>query len=318
MNNYQIAKQAITAAAQCPDRRPLLEEKIAKSLTCSLWYADNVLGGDFYLRGVRIIAAGLEGRIEFVKKTFGPKLELALKNDHSARLKHISDVDGLIKLLAEKFDPTHNKAYLAGLAKRYTTKQFLVEDAEKVWGGLKVFDKFKHKMEIRDFNKFKDMDEFWTTIEPFEDQKTGKEAIKEIKGDADVFLETSNLKVVIPKSEAASCMYGSGTKWCTAADESNQFENYSGKGPLYILMFKSLAGKPRKFQLHYETESFMNEKDSNVSQTEIAQMSKDEGYTQFLNKLIKMHYSDIIEENKRDLAALRAKKKTAALQIVIE
>jgi hypothetical protein len=295
--------QALRIAASAVDRSTPLERIIATDLRAAFHYADKILKRDFYLYGIKIISAGIEGRIEYVIKQVGPKLEQALAKDTSARKFKVTDVQTLVNYLAEKFDPTKNKSYLPALANKYVKGQFKVEDFEKIFEGLKVFDKFKSKMEVKDFNAFKDMDAFWTAVEPFEGQQTGKEQQRQVKQtETDVYYEDSNLKVIIPKTEAASCTYGSGTKWCTAADSNNMFGEYSRQGPLYILMFKSLGGKPRKFQLHYESNSFMNEKDSPVSKAEIAALSKDAGYTKFLSKLIDQHYGEHLREVKEEAA----------------
>lgn len=56
---------------------------------------------------------------------------------------------------------------------------------------------------------------------------------------ADKIYEDENFVVILPKTRAASCHYGATTKWCTAAKEGNQFENYSSRGTLYYILFKA-------------------------------------------------------------------------------
>lgn len=307
---------AFKVAASKSYRDPALERVIALDLRASYHYAEKVLRGDFYYNGVKIISSGVEGRIEYVIKTAGEKLEKMLKADHSPNKPKTAEE--LVRLFAEKFDPTKNKSYLTALANKYLKKMFLVEDAKKIFDGLVIFDKFKSKMEVKDFNAYKDMNAFWTAVEPFEEQETGKEIVRDLKNsEATVYFHSTNLTVIIPKTEAASCTYGSGTKWCTAKDSDNMFSQYNSKGPLYILMFKSLGGEPRKFQLHYETDSFMDEKDSRVSKGDIAAMSKDAGYTEFLSKLIDQHYGDHLREVKEEVSRTSSKKSLSSFVIDI-
>ena len=52
----------------------------------------------------------------------------------------------------------------------------------------------------------------------------------------------------------------------------------------------NLGGKARKFQLHMEDNSFMNERDLAIGKPDISALSKIPEYTQFLNFLIKKYY----------------------------
>lgn len=75
--------------------------------------------------------------------------------------------------------------------------------------------------------------------------------------------EDKEWKVVVPKSYDASCYWGNGTKWCTATRESDEWYNhYSEQGPLYILIDKKTKDK---YQFHFESDQFMNEKDIDIN-----------------------------------------------------
>ena len=51
---------------------------------------------------------------------------------------------------------------------------------------------------------------------------------KEIKDKTiDVIYEDNRVKVIRPKTHQASCVYGSGTKWCTTSDNPSQFLRYN-------------------------------------------------------------------------------------------
>lgn len=56
---------------------------------------------------------------------------------------------------------------------------------------------------------------------------------KQEESDYDVIFKSSNLVVFKPNTTAASCKLGKGTRWCTAADHSNMFDQYSSRGELY-------------------------------------------------------------------------------------
>ena len=82
-------------------------------------------------------------------------------------------------------------------------------------------------------------------------------AIKEFEG--------STVTVIRPLTKEAGIKYGSETRWCTAARENNQFENYNKAGPLYILIPKAPRYPREKYQLNPATDSYMDDKDSPVT-----------------------------------------------------
>jgi hypothetical protein len=70
------------------------------------------------------------------------------------------------------------------------------------------------------------------------------------------------VRIVVPEDQNAACYYGQGTRWCTAATKgSNYFGHYSKEGPLYILLPKQPKYDGEKYQLHFESEQFMDEND---------------------------------------------------------
>lgn len=235
----------------------------------------------------------LEDRSEYAAEVFGTKLLAAQDADSSAKQK-LSAI-ALVKLLRDKIDPTKTKQHIVWIAKMYANKQFRLEDVARLKSDLTLFDKVRSKLKNKDLNQYKTLGDLYDALSPFEntpeeDLLSNKAKIAAVKSDVKVFIDEPDFKVVIPETHEASCFYGAGTKWCTTGHDSKEtFDDYSAKGPLFILLTK-LNGKNRKFQLHYEDEQFMNEKDQPVNQTEIEALSKLPGYTKFLNKLIKKHY----------------------------
>jgi hypothetical protein len=143
------------------------------------------------------------------------------------------------------------------------------------------------------------MNDFYDVIEKFEDTpdaelQTNAAKKAEVKKGSEVFFDAPGLKVIIPKTEEAACLYGAGTKWCTAAKDNNQFKHYDDQGPLMIIL-ATIGDKQRKFQLHYETDAFMDERDQAIGAKDKAALSKIPAYGEFLNKLIKKHYTPYIE-----------------------
>lgn len=81
-----------------------------------------------------------------------------------------------------------------------------------------------------------------------------------------------SVRVIVPRDERAACFWGRGTRWCTAATRgSNYFNNYNQQGPLYILLPTKRIRPGEKYQIHIPSGQFMNEDDTPVDITNLAQ-----------------------------------------------
>lgn len=102
-----------------------------------------------------------------------------------------------------------------------------------------------------------------------DERKEKQDELANIKSESEVVYEDENWTVVWPKTEAASCYYGQGTQWCTAATRGgNQFDKYNKDGPLYVMIPKQPKYTGEKYQLHVKTKSLMNEQDDKVEPLE--------------------------------------------------
>ena len=69
--------------------------------------------------------------------------------------------------------------------------------------------------------------------------------------------------LLTPKTEEAAKYYGKNTRWCTAAENNNYFDQYNKDGPLYILINKKVPDE--KYQFHFQTEQYMDSRDSAIN-----------------------------------------------------
>uniref|UniRef100_A0A6C0JR58 Ankyrin repeat protein n=1 Tax=viral metagenome TaxID=1070528 RepID=A0A6C0JR58_9ZZZZ len=89
---------------------------------------------------------------------------------------------------------------------------------------------------------------------------------EQVREDTEKVFETDEVVIYHPKTEAASCYYGQGTQWCTAAARAdNMFNTYNEKGPLYIIIPKNPEVKGEKFQMHVESNQLMDVNDVEFS-----------------------------------------------------
>lgn len=150
----------------------------------------------------------------------------------------------------------------------YRNQKLKVTDKPELNYALSNFVKYYNRIEKKDINQYQSVGELYNTIKPFTEdpnQATSKsDTIRKTKEEgAEKFYEDSTWEVIIPKTRNASCLYGKGTKWCTAADESNNmFDYYNSKGTLYININKQNG---KKYQFHFESGQLMDERDNFIS-----------------------------------------------------
>ena len=134
----------------------------------------------------------------------------------------------------------------------YRNGKLKVGDTPELNYALSYFIKFYNKIEKKDINQYHSVGELYQVIKPFAEdpnQATSKtDANRKAKEEgAEKFYEDDTWLVVIPKTEEASCLYGKGTMWCTAATEGeNKFNEYNQSGNLYININKK-TGKKYQF-----------------------------------------------------------------------
>jgi len=148
----------------------------------------------------------------------------------------------------------------SGFSDNPEPERWFREDLPKITEDLKIFDRLKHKTDIKDINQIKGNDPFTRLYELVKPLKELQEL--EIGDDEyEKIYKGSDYQIIIPKTEKASCKYGAGTRWCTAAKENNYFDEYNKDGNLYILIMKD----GRKFQYHPWTNQYMDEMDRDAT-----------------------------------------------------
>ena len=125
---------------------------------------------------------------------------------------------------------------------------------------------------MRDIGRYKTIYDLLDVIKKFRDAGESEEEIATSKKaekktrlgkEVDVVYTSDRWTVKIPRTEWASCELGKGTEWCTAATKSdNRFESHNSDGPLYVLFNKD---DNSRYQLHFETDQFMDVNDREVA-----------------------------------------------------
>ena len=219
----------------------------------------------------------------------------------------------------EACDPTKNKEYMVFLAKMYAQGGWgaKIEDLDsKIKPALEKFHKLKLKKKLpaprNDIMRYADLADFVGVMDEYEDPDQDKKKLE--KGDAYTAFENDQVRIIIPNDQAAACYYGQGTRWCTAATQgSNYFGHYSKDGALYILLPKQPKHAGEKYQLHFESEQFMDENDYQVEDIvyllehrfgNLVPFFKEEMPGYYINEWLMFADDDLLEEPLREIAEI--------------
>ena len=159
-------------------------------------------------------------------------------------------------------DPTSNHKYADWILRQYSKHDFRMEDDARVHDALENFERYKFRLTQKDINHYHHLSDLEDAVEAVNGAKSKREEVKAVKNDgADKIFDRGGVVVYHIKTEAAAKFYGKGTKWCTAADKNCKFDSYNKRGPLYVVFCKDPEGRPAKYQFHFESNQFMDEKD---------------------------------------------------------
>ena len=189
------------------------------------------------------------------------------------------------------------------------------EDLYKVTENLKKYHhvkklgKFEDEKDIGKIKSFIELDDIVLKYDIDEDQMDKTKA-ERVRDDVDVGYEDDTWVIYIPKTEEASCHYGTNTSWCTAARGNRNYFTYytdgsGGKGPLYMIMHKEdmqnnvKRGPARHVQFHFESNQY---KDSNDREIELGNfLNENPGLKEFFKsmfkKFLKTASSDVVSVN---------------------
>jgi hypothetical protein len=138
-------------------------------------------------------------------------------------------------------------------------------------GLVKDFDKYQSQLKKKDINQYNTFSELEYALTPFKE----KEKDKELEGQAKKIYEKGDFVVIQPKTEEASCKYGSNTKWCVTSKNSGHFGRYTaGRQGLYFVINKAKSTNKNysKVAIHFDDGGSMrywDAQDSPMSQREV-------------------------------------------------
>lgn len=193
-----------------------------------------------------------EAKIQMITTKQGDKVWRTFMDNHESYQYDYKNGEEIIR----QFDNTNEK-YTQWFVNEYIKKNFLLKELEEVGANVEKFDKYKAKFKYQDINKYSYLElEKEIVLIPNMLSKKQLDIIDHelIKNkEAEVFAKEAGFLVIIVNTEKASCFYGRGTEWCTAATDldsegrkKNKFDFYTKDGEHLYIVF---TPDNKKFQI---------------------------------------------------------------------
>lgn len=269
--------------------------------------AKQALGPALWQAAVRDVL-GLKPDTDLVQYASNPG------NAYAARVKAVLDSPEQQSIMGEnaltsieEVDPSINKKYTQWMARQFINgSEPRMEDVlSTLASNVAKFNVLNVRKRLppgeNDINRYRTAGALYTAMDRYEDPDemiggTGK---------ADKVYEDGDVTVIIPRNEAAACHHGRGTRWCTAVvGGRNYFDQYNADGPLYILIPKSPKRAGERYQLHFESNQYMDEDDDRVDLSMLVKdrfpgllrffMSKDET-AKYIKDMVQFALDDVLQ-----------------------
>jgi len=197
--------------------------------------------------------------------------------DTKKRFPQASDrIDALAKVL-----PTRCQRFIGWAAKQLAADETL--DINDVADALTTFDASIQRVKNRDIDSYKSLDELIAAT-PQDPSRTKQR--KAEKKNVDEIYDSGRFRVFVPKTKEASMLWGTGTKWCIAAEENNQFNVYILFAVIAFIFDRMQTAMSPGYKLavvHYMDENneikkteYRNALDAEINENEISEYVGDE------------------------------------------
>ena len=154
--------------------------------------------------------------------------------------------ENIKKIFLMSRDLSSNQKFLNFLGKVVSGNN-IDEDLLKAKIAIEKFIKYQKNLDEKDINQYDTLKDIQNAIDKHENRI--RRDVKEVEG-ADIVYEDNRFTVITPKTYEASCYYGSGSKWCTAAKSSDQhFMSYNRDGKLFYFLDKKAPTSSRFYKV---------------------------------------------------------------------
>ena len=167
---------------------------------------------------------------------------------------------------------------------------------------LTYFHAHNNRFGNRDINAYQTLEDFNAAVKEAK-SKERRSFIEQAPGD--LIYENDKIQIMCPTTHAASCYYGSGTKWCTAATNDYHYQNYRRLGELYYVLDKTKPSDERTYKMAIRFKFSQGETGYQIAEIRDAPDDRilpleeflsyigDEGYRAIINDLLTRREQDI-------------------------
>jgi len=120
------------------------------------------------------------------------------------------------------------------------------ENFSKLHQALEFFEKNSSNLPITDLYQYKTLSQLLDSIKEFQEKQ--RRTVKQVKG-GNVVYDDNRFFIINPLTHDASCYYGKGTKWCTAAETNHHFNSYNEDGKLFYIIDKTLPTSDPNYKM---------------------------------------------------------------------
>lgn len=145
----------------------------------------------------------------------------------------------------QKFSPEHLEEIVKMVPQKYfewVGKVFdninFNENFAKLAEAIKQFEKISTNLPKTDINQYQSAGELIDALTKYNNRV--RREVTKVQG-GNVVYDDGKFFVVNPLTHDASCYYGKGTKWCTAAESDYQFKKYNEDGKLFYILDRTKA-----------------------------------------------------------------------------
>jgi len=154
--------------------------------------------------------------------------------------------DDLKKIVMFSQDIATNNKFLSFLGKALNP-QDVEGQFNKAKELLNQFIRYQSVLDQKDINQYETFEDIEKAVSAHEN-KVRRDVVK-LDG-ADQVYEDDRYTIVTPKTHKASCYYGAGTKWCTAAmNGDSHFDRYNEDAKLFYIIDKKLPSDNKFYKV---------------------------------------------------------------------
>ena len=153
-------------------------------------------------------------------------------------------VDDFKAKYSQKFGGDNVNKIIASVPQKYLDwvgKNLDVVNFDETFGktteALNKFEKISSNLPITDLTQYKSVGQLLGALSEYESRQ--RRNVKKVEG-GNVVYDDGRYFIVNPLTHDASCYYGKGTKWCTAAETDSHFKKYNDDGKLFYILDKTL------------------------------------------------------------------------------